>query len=843
MRASQPTSTQPSRHARRAASATPGLRLPSSSAAPGSAKRPHTSSGKPAFNPVARSIEEILVQRTAATAMASLAPKSGPKAQPQPQLLRLSQLAPEASLTRAMSAPGLAARSRAQMQIARPVSSATARTMHRTLVSHRPLESDMMGGRGQLPPSPGSAHGEWGRGGSQRELIQAYVGGGGGEDPRAIELRESVERLASQLQRMEGLTSLLHADYTASLQGKLSRSFDHIAEHVAELDGTFLSEQQKRQHVAALRLVAACRGFLVRQNYRRARASLHSWRSRELMPAQLVAVSWLRRREDLEARTGAILEYRAEVLLARIVQAWRQLTAEALPARKELDSCIAAMRHCRRSLARRALVGWRRVAHMAKQADIKWVTRGGRRVAMRSAHVELMHSHLRAWRRLTRTRRETERRFRSTGASLVGAVFRGWRGASRRQAQLRLVAVQRWIEFGRVYGQLPFRAWYLFVVDAKTARKVRGALLAAFRRRLGRALLARLLGAWRDLSQHRPVETRSRPQLVRALHAQEQSTLAAEENMREYARVLHEAEQALLREEAAKEAMALEAARHTQQMIDAMFELHAAQHECLRLRAALRAYELRYPRAFLAPGESADGLPETPLVATRNELDALLRLRALTGWMGEAQRYVPLPRAKGAAADEELAKVRQLLHYVASGALPPDAPEELQRVVAGHADSVARRTAAAEASVLTDDLETARPLRSEAALRTEPPERPPAATDEGVADFFGAERAPPAELLGGAGGGGGGADASSVSVTNRNKISFADFEAETDAMFERADGVRAGAAQLSARVRERREELQRREKTRRINIYMAGDQDDVGVDGFDSSLAAAIFSL
>jgi len=55
--------------------------------------------------------------------------------------------------------------------------------------------------------------------------------------------------------------------------------------------------------------------------------------------------------------------------------------------------------------------------------------------------------------------------------------------------------------------------------------------------------------------------------------------------------------------------------------------------------------------------------------------------------------------------------------------------------------------------------------------------------------------------------------------------------------------VRAGAAQLSARVRERREELQRREKTRRINIYMAGDQDDVGVDGSDSSLAAAIFSL
>ena len=834
------TSAQPPRHAQRAASATPGQRVPSS-AAPGSAKRPHTSSGgKPAFNPVARSIEEILVQRTAATAMASLAPKSGPKAQPQPQLLRLSQLAPEASLTRATSAPGLAARSRAQMQLARPVTSATARTMHRTLVSHRPLEADV-GGRGQPPPSPGAAHGEWGRGTPHREMIQAFVGGGGGgggggEDPRAAELRESVERLAAQLQRMEGLTSLLHADYTASLQGKLSRSFGHIAEHVAELDDTFLSEQQKRQRAAALRLVAACRGFLARRHWKRARAALHSWRSRELMPAQLAAVSWLRRREDLESRTHAILEYRAEVLLSRIVAAWRQLTEDALPARRELDKSIAAMRHFRLSLARRALVGWRRVAHAAKQADIKWVTRGGRRVAMRSAHLALMQSHLHAWRRLTWTRRETERRFRSTGRSLVGAVLRGWRGASRRQAQLRLVAVQRWIEFGKVYGQLPFRAWYLFVVDAKTARKVRGALVDAFRRRLGRALLARLLGAWRDVAQHRPVETRTRPQLVRALHAQEGSTRAAEDNMREYARVLHEAEQALLREERAKESMALEAAQHKQQMIDAMFELHAAQHECLRLRAALRSYELRYPRAFVAPGESADGLPETPLVVTRNELDALMRLRALTSWMGDAQRHVPLPRGKGGtAADDELARVRQLLHFVASGALPADAPDELHAVVAGHAASLAKRTAAAEAQVLTDDLETARPLRSDAAQRTEPPERPPAASDEGVADFFGAERAPPAELLGG------GADAS---VSSRARISFADFEAETDAMFERADGVRAGAAQLSARVRERREELQQREKTRRINIYMAGDQDDAGVvDSADSNLAAAIFSL
>jgi hypothetical protein len=56
-------------------------------------------------------------------------------------------------------------------------------------------------------------------------------------------------------------------------------------------------------------------------------------------------------------------------------------------------------------------------------------------------------------------RQEVERLFSSTGRALLGRAFQGLRGAVRRQAQLRLVAITRWLEYGKIYQQLPFRAW------------------------------------------------------------------------------------------------------------------------------------------------------------------------------------------------------------------------------------------------------------------------------------------------------------------------------------------------------------------------------------------------
>ena len=119
-------------------------------------------------------------------------------------------------------------------------------------------------------------------------------------------------------------------------------------------------------------------------------------------------------------------------------------------------------------------------------------------------------------------------------------------------------------------------------------------------------MLRAMVVAWRELARRGPRELRSREQLCEALQAQEGCTARLEENMLEYGRVLHEAEQALLREQRAAEQLQLEAAAQKQEMVELCFELHAAQQECLRLRAALRSFELRYPRAFVEPGEAAE---------------------------------------------------------------------------------------------------------------------------------------------------------------------------------------------------------------------------------------------
>ena len=47
-----------------------------------------------------------------------------------------------------------------------------------------------------------------------------------------------------------------------------------------------------------------------------------------------------------------------------------------------------------------------------------------------------------------------------------------------------------------------------------------------------------------------------------------------------------------------------------------------AQQEALRLRAALRAYELRYPHAFVEPGSAAEGLPDTPFTLDREDFES-----------------------------------------------------------------------------------------------------------------------------------------------------------------------------------------------------------------------------
>ena len=97
--------------------------------------------------------------------------------------------------------------------------------------------------------------------------------------------------------------------------------------------------------------------------------------------------------------------------------------------------------------------------------------------------------------------------------------------------------------------------------------------------------------------------------------------------------------------------------------LDATLAQHAAQHEANTLRAALRAYELRYPRAFGSKTHDTRGdasLPDQPLFVDRGAMETLFRLKQATAPIQSTERYMP-PSSGGSPADREL---RRLLHAV-----------------------------------------------------------------------------------------------------------------------------------------------------------------------------------
>ena len=125
--------------------------------------------------------------------------------------------------------------------------------------------------------------------------------------------------------------------------------------------------------------------------------------------------------------------------------------------------------------------------------------------------------------------------------------------------------------------------------------------------------------------------------------------------------------------------------------------------------------------------------------------------------------------------------------------------------------------------MLTDDFETARPLRTKAALRPATPARPPASSDGAMPDLLGNERSA-SELLGGAD-----ARQPPISFAALERGEAEGGEAGADVMPEQPTHG-DGATRVTARVRERRDELESRER-QRVNLYVRADEDDDGDGG------------
>ena len=399
-------------------------------------------------------------------------------------------------------------------------------------------------------------------------------------------------------------------------------------------------------------------------------------------------------------------------------------------------------------------------------------------------------------------------------------------------------------------------AWYLFMVDSKLLRRVRAMLIGSFARKTTRRMLTSILVAWHEFAVHKTVETRSRSQLRASLKAQEALTAAAESALDEYAKVLIDAERSLESEARTQFTLQRQAEEARTELTSLRLKCHTAQQECLRLRTLVRHYELRYPKAFPATAlspqtsptsrrpppaagreaadaeqewssedqrwqsvESADGTsgadehappPPPPMIVTRDEASRLSRLHSAASSILTTERYLP-PDKGGTSADQELRRVRALLGFVLSGALPEGASVDMLDINDEAQLRLRVRAASSEAKVYSDDLETLRGLSVPAHLD--------GGAAGGAADGVAGGGSAPPPLLPPAKFGG----ANSITASELHSVPSISV------------GGEAGAETVARRVRERREALHGQMR-QRVNLYAP---ESVVVETVEEAAAAA----
>jgi len=708
-------------------------------------------------------------------------------------------------------------------------------TAHPPGCSHAgPLDPLDMAGDMTLGAMGVSGGGALGRRGSQVAATPSGVGRGGSSGKEFVGLSDEIDELADRLAQVERLTSMLNPEYTHTLQRKLKASFHHIDGQMGTIDQTLLTEQQKRAHAAATSIQARIRAFICRQRYTHARTAMLSWRSRELSGVGARIVAWLRRREQIEEVIEAKRDRWRCDHLHRIVSAWRYLAKKGLPARQTLDTELRARRHYRYALTRRVLWGWKRVTHHANLCEVRWVMRGNRRVALRKEVVQTVEAFLRAWHDFVRLSVETRRRFGDLGIKALAKAFYAFQGLVARRKRLRNLTITRWKDYCKASVHLPFRAWYLFLIDQKLLRRVRTMLIGSFRRKLVRRLLGTIVAGWHELTKRGTFDSRSKSQLRESLTVQEGLTAAAEDALEEYSKVLLDAERSLDAESRTQSLLARRTQSAHTELAALRVKCHSAQQEVLRLRTLVRHYEIRYPRAFaspmleghaaavlpavaeeeVVPAPNGDGdaeppheaaspalaLPAVPLIVQTDDMHRLARLGLAVHPLLATDKYAP-PASGGTMADFEVRRLRELLSFVVSGELPANPSLEVLDLQQASELQYEYREADAAAAIYTADG---------ASLRTlDTPQHMAAA---GVVELGSTLRESPKESPQSADHGAGSALVGQMVFDD----SFDDSTAEEPPPPPPPEG---GAELLARRVAERREELRTRVAMQRVNLY------------------------
>mmetsp|Transcript_35227 Transcript_35227/g.80409 ORF Transcript_35227/g.80409 Transcript_35227/m.80409 type:complete len:950 (+) Transcript_35227:72-2921(+) len=262
--------------------------------------------------------------------------------------------------------------------------------------------------------------------------------------------------------------------------------------------------------------------------------------------------------------------------------AWRVHVRQRLRHRTILLKC---RRHYHSKLSKKHFATWREDVAKSKAIDeVRFQRKTNQRRLVVLCNDNVAKGAFYGWISVVDQSKDTAKFIKKWGNMVLKEVFQAFEQEVRRQRQLRLAAVQRWMLISRYKVHYPFRCWFLWTAEHRFRRKATAAVFQVLRKRWGRTLMRRIHEHWRLECNSQREKRSEKPELLKLLAESQELTRTLNENVEKYKDLYELAEKALKTQEELLVTREKEILDQQQRTSSLELQLHAASQEILRLK-------------------------------------------------------------------------------------------------------------------------------------------------------------------------------------------------------------------------------------------------------------------
>ena len=167
-------------------------------------------------------------------------------------------------------------------------------------------------------------------------------------------------------------------------------------------------------------------------------------------------------------------------------------------------------------------------------------------------------------------------------------ALKEWKKQAHFQKKVKGLCIAEWKRFSRVWREVPFKAWYLWLQQKKRRREKQEILIAAFRRRQNRRRQTRCFRTWSHQTLYGRVDGMlSRADLIDAFNRQKRSCTAMEIAMENAKLALKQTSEALEKERETVATMSQEVSAKMEETLEHKCTQERLEAEVIRLQSLL----------------------------------------------------------------------------------------------------------------------------------------------------------------------------------------------------------------------------------------------------------------